>query len=234
MNSLWSVDGARNSCSWFTQNLHDIAAKPSWGLLSDSSCTQGWSQRMVMVVKTSLPVVKTLDIIPVSFFFFFLSNKRDSLRWSSTLIHDNVYLSSLVRNSRISLKDWGQTGWEELTDLLNRHAGLLQCSCLENPMDRGSWRAAAHGVMKSWTRLSNYSSLCFSYVCPLDSWGGSHWLHGQGGLPRKGQLSFSSILSLFITDGLMIKMTISAGCRLCMVSTTWTFPHQGWFLYCVW
>ena len=94
--------------------------------------------------------------------------------------------------------------------------------------------AAVHGVMKSWTRLSNYSSLCFSYVCPLDSWGGSHWLHGQGGLPREGQLSFSSILSLFITDGLMIKMTISAGCRLCMVSATWTFPHQGWFLYCVW
>ena len=30
----------------------------------------------------------------------------------------------------------------------------LQCSCLENPMDRGAWRATVHGVMKSWTRLS--------------------------------------------------------------------------------
>ena len=29
----------------------------------------------------------------------------------------------------------------------------LQYSCLENPMDRGAWRAAAHGVAKSWTRL---------------------------------------------------------------------------------
>ena len=27
----------------------------------------------------------------------------------------------------------------------------LQCSCLGNPMDRGSWRATVHGVMKSWT-----------------------------------------------------------------------------------
>ena len=26
----------------------------------------------------------------------------------------------------------------------------LQYSCLENPMDRGAWRATAHGVAKSW------------------------------------------------------------------------------------
>ena len=27
----------------------------------------------------------------------------------------------------------------------------LQYSCLENPMDRGAWWAAVHGVAKSWT-----------------------------------------------------------------------------------
>ena len=27
----------------------------------------------------------------------------------------------------------------------------LQCSCLENPMDRGDWRVKVHRVMKSWT-----------------------------------------------------------------------------------
>ena len=31
----------------------------------------------------------------------------------------------------------------------------LQYSCLENPMDRGAWRAAVGGVAKSWTRLSD-------------------------------------------------------------------------------
>ena len=31
----------------------------------------------------------------------------------------------------------------------------LQCSCLENPIDRGSWRATFHGVTNSWTQLSN-------------------------------------------------------------------------------
>ena len=31
----------------------------------------------------------------------------------------------------------------------------LQYSCLENPMDGGGWKAAAHGVAEGWTRLSN-------------------------------------------------------------------------------
>ena len=29
------------------------------------------------------------------------------------------------------------------------HGNLLQYSCLENPMDRGGWQAAVHGVAKS-------------------------------------------------------------------------------------
>ena len=33
----------------------------------------------------------------------------------------------------------------------------LQSSCLENPMDRGAWWAAAHGVTKSRTRLSDFT-----------------------------------------------------------------------------
>ena len=33
----------------------------------------------------------------------------------------------------------------------------FQYSCLENPLDRGVWCVAVHGVTKSWTWLSNYS-----------------------------------------------------------------------------
>ena len=29
----------------------------------------------------------------------------------------------------------------------------LQYSCLENPVDRGAWRAVVHEVTKSWTSL---------------------------------------------------------------------------------
>ena len=32
-----------------------------------------------------------------------------------------------------------------------------QSSCLENPMDRGAWQAAVHGVAKNRTRLSDFT-----------------------------------------------------------------------------
>ena len=35
------------------------------------------------------------------------------------------------------------------------HGNSLQYFCLENPIDRGAWRARVHGVVKSQTRLSN-------------------------------------------------------------------------------
>ena len=33
----------------------------------------------------------------------------------------------------------------------------LQYSCLANPLDRGAWWAAVHGVAESWTRLSDFT-----------------------------------------------------------------------------
>ena len=46
----------------------------------------------------------------------------------------------------------------------------LQYSCLENPMDRGVWRATVHGVAKSWTRLSEFNSAFepWDLFCGLD------------------------------------------------------------------
>ena len=35
------------------------------------------------------------------------------------------------------------------------NGNLLQYSCLENPMDRGTWRATVHGGTKNWTQLSD-------------------------------------------------------------------------------
>ena len=37
----------------------------------------------------------------------------------------------------------------------------LQYSCLENPMDRGSWQATVHGVAKSQAQLSNNTHFHF-------------------------------------------------------------------------
>ena len=49
----------------------------------------------------------------------------------------------------------------------------LQYSCLENPMERGAWRATVHGVAKSRTQLSDFAHhtqcrhlcLCCLYLC---------------------------------------------------------------------
>ena len=42
----------------------------------------------------------------------------------------------------------------------------LQCSCLENPRDRGAWWAAVSGVAQSWARLKllSGSSSCIEYL----------------------------------------------------------------------
>ena len=37
------------------------------------------------------------------------------------------------------------------------HGNPLQYFCLGNPMDRGAWRAAIHGVAKSWTQFSDWA-----------------------------------------------------------------------------
>ena len=38
------------------------------------------------------------------------------------------------------------------------HGNPFQYSCLENPMDRGTWWAAVHGVAKSQTQLSTHAT----------------------------------------------------------------------------
>ena len=42
------------------------------------------------------------------------------------------------------------------------HGNPLQCSCLENPMDKGAWWATVHGVAKSQTRLSRCAGMYIS------------------------------------------------------------------------
>jgi len=42
------------------------------------------------------------------------------------------------------------------------NGNLLQCSCLENPRDGGTWWAAVYGVAQSRTRLKRLSSSSLS------------------------------------------------------------------------
>ena len=64
--------------------------------------------------------------------------------------------SSLAHLAKILPANAGDA--RDVLDLwVGRFAGggtgnLLQYSCLENPMDRGAWRATVCGVAKSWTQ----------------------------------------------------------------------------------
>ena len=67
------------------------------------------------------------------------------------------------RRSLVGCRPWGHEE-SDTTERLHFHFSLpyigegngnpLQCSCLENPRDRGAWWAAVYGVAQSWTRLN--------------------------------------------------------------------------------
>ena len=98
-----------------------------------------------------------------------------------------ILLPGKSRGQR-SLVDYSPRGREDLgtTEQLHFHfslsrtgegnGNLLQCSCLENPRDRGAWWAAVCGFAQSWTRLmrlggsSSRSTTTISdykHLCPL-------------------------------------------------------------------
>ena len=59
----------------------------------------------------------------------------------------------------------------------------LQYSCLENRMDGGAWWTAAHGVAKSWTRLSDFTFTFHFHALEMRGVTRSHGCAGTGG-PR--------------------------------------------------
>ena len=71
------------------------------------------------------------------------------------------------RRSLVGCNPWGLEE-SDMTEQLHFHFSLscigegngnpLQCSCLENPRDRGAWWAAVYGVAQSRTRLKRLSS----------------------------------------------------------------------------
>ena len=81
---------------------------------------------------------------------------------SSTLAWKIPWTEDLVGCS-----PWGSEE-SDMIERLHFHSSLscigegngnpLQCSCLENPRDRGAWWAAVYGVAQSRTRLKQLSS----------------------------------------------------------------------------
>ena len=110
-----------------------------------------------------------------------------------------------------SLVGCGPWGRKELdkTEQLQFHFSLLhieegngnplQCSCLENPRDRGAWWAAVYGVTQSRTRLKRFSNSSSSSIlesinsqlCTISKNKiSSHFLHLPPSPPLVGDIQF--------------------------------------------
>ena len=85
--------------------------------------------------------------------------------WSNS--HKSVHLQCRRRSF---IPESGRSPGEE-------NGNPLQYSCLENPMDRGAWEAAVHGVAKSRTWLSNlnFPFLSFNLSMTDFQWCRNFW-----------------------------------------------------------
>ena len=81
------------------------------------------------------------------------------------------------RRSLVGCRPWGReeldtTEWLDfhfpLSCIGERNGNPLQCSCLENPRDGGTWWAAVYGVTQSQTWLKRLSSSSSSNLCDLN------------------------------------------------------------------
>ena len=68
------------------------------------------------------------------------------------------------------------------------HGNPLQCSCLENPVDRGAWQAAVHRVTQSRTQLKQLSM----HAC-IGEGNGSPLQNPCLENPRNGGASWASV-----------------------------------------
>ena len=75
--------------------------------------------------------------------------------------NQHFYLALLSPDGKVSAYNMGDLG---SIPGLGRSPGEgngnpLQYSCLENPRDQGAWWATVHGVAKSRTQMSDFTSL---------------------------------------------------------------------------
>ena len=103
---------------------------------------------------------------------------------------------------------------------LTHNGNPLQCSCLENPRDRGAWWIAVYEVAQSQTRLKRLSS---SSIISIESMMLSNHVilcHPLLLLP-----SIFPSIRVFFSDQLFT----SDGWRIGASATSLSFSIQGWF-----
>ena len=128
--------------------------------------------------------------------------------------------------------------WQLPTIYLGEGNGTpLQSSCLENPMDGGTWWAAVHGVAKSRTRLSDFTFTFHFHALEKEVATHSSVLAWRisgtgepGGLPSMGSHRVGHDWSDLAAAALSILHTVCCALSLSRVhlfATSWTVAHQA-------
>ena len=101
----------------------------------------------------------------ISYLFYTKQCIYQRRQWRPTPVH--LPRKSHAWRSPVGCSPWGHKE-SDMTERLHYNFSLscigdgignpLQCSCLENPRDRGAWWAAVYGVAQSWTQLKRLSS----------------------------------------------------------------------------
>ena len=97
-----------------------------------------------------------------SYLFIYLNMTRRNQKWQQHPTPVLLPRKSHGQRSLVGCSPWGRYE-SDTTERLHFHFSLshigegngntLQCSCLENPRDRGAWWAVVYGAAQSWTRL---------------------------------------------------------------------------------
>ena len=131
-----------------------------------------------------------------------------------------------ILRSLVGCSPWGR--WElDMTERRHFHFSLswigegngnpLQCSCLENPRDRGAWWAAVYGVMQSRTWLKRL---------------GSSWQTGNANRHRQKR-SDKSLLSVAKRTGkgeaqqMIMSLWVFLVSHVRLFATPWTAARQA-------
>ena len=147
--------------------MHPGNVFQSWGRTSVSCTHCGWVKvQSVVAEKPSAGVLPTPIVLPGEF--------QDRGAWWTTahgvakswtqLSHQHLFWAShvalVVKNPPANAGDLRDVGCITGSGRSpgGGHGNPLQSCCLENPMDRGAWRATVHGVAKSQMRLNRLIS----------------------------------------------------------------------------
>ena len=88
-------------------------------------------------------------------------SSKASILWRSAFFILQLSHPYMMTGKSIVLTRWTFVGkmMSLFFNMLSRFVNgtPLQFPCLESPMDGGAWWAAVHGIVKSWTRLSDFT-----------------------------------------------------------------------------